>query len=425
MKYFKIANKGLLDIRLVSLMGGTTKRGNDYKIGKFGSGLKYALAWLIRNNIDFKIFIGNEPVKIETKQEFIQGTNFDVLYINGERTSISSSMGIDWEAWMIVREILCNAIDEGEFIKEITDAPMGQEGWTTFCLQLIDGIKDTVDKWDNYFLHDMKPIYETADFAIYPPSDKLSLYKNGVLIHREKETKKGVFSYDIKNASINELREYKGYMGMDITYIIKALDKRSAEIFLTNLNEDCFEHSMDYNYFGDWAQTWKDTIGQAKIISSEDLAQFRAKGVPIDESSLIVLPPTLYRSLSNRFDGISAVRRADKVSAFYETFDSELELKIKSALAILESCNYEVHPELKFIYGEFGNKNVFARVNTDEKTVMFSTELKNKSMFAIVACIIEEDAHFKTGHEDETRAFQQYWIDLYTKTLLEKNEVVL
>lgn len=35
MKYLKIQNKGLLDIRLVALMGGTTKADNQYKIGQF------------------------------------------------------------------------------------------------------------------------------------------------------------------------------------------------------------------------------------------------------------------------------------------------------------------------------------------------------------------------------------------------------
>ena len=44
MKYLKIRNRGELDIRLVSLMGGTTISGNSYKIGRFGTGLKYSLA---------------------------------------------------------------------------------------------------------------------------------------------------------------------------------------------------------------------------------------------------------------------------------------------------------------------------------------------------------------------------------------------
>jgi hypothetical protein len=72
MKYLGIRNDGVLDIRLVSLMGGTTKSTDKFKIGQFGTGLKYYLAYCVRNNIDFKIFCGEEEVKITTEIELIR-----------------------------------------------------------------------------------------------------------------------------------------------------------------------------------------------------------------------------------------------------------------------------------------------------------------------------------------------------------------
>lgn len=423
MKYLKIKNKGELDIRLVSLMGGTTKTGNSYKIGRFGTGLKYSLAYLVRNNIDFKIFIGEKEVKITTVKEEIQGTTFEIIYIDGQRSSITSTMGADWEGWMIVREIYCNALDEGEYEKEITQDLLGTAGCTTFYLQLVDEIKSTVDNWDSYFLHDVKPLYSCEKFAVYPPFDHLRLYKNGVLIHQEKEGDKPIFSYDIKDASINELREYKGYQFMDLNECIKNLDLKTTEIFLNNLKEDTYEYKLDFGYWGEFNENWKTVIGNAKIIAKDDLKSMRDRGVDIDEAAVLPLPQSLFDKLSHRFPGISAVRRADKVSAFYETFDAELELKIKSALAILETCGYDMNPELKFIYGVFGNPATFASVNMDTKIVMFSTELKHKPMFEIVACVIEENEHFVTGFGDLTRAFQTHFIHRYTKKLFEINNV--
>ena len=55
MKYLKIQNKGELDIRLVALMGGSTKTNDRYKIGKFGTGLKYTLAFLFRKIFQSKL----------------------------------------------------------------------------------------------------------------------------------------------------------------------------------------------------------------------------------------------------------------------------------------------------------------------------------------------------------------------------------
>ena len=79
MKYLRIANNGELDMRLVSLMGGTTKNRDEYKIGQFGSGLKYTLAYLLRRNLVFKIFIGEEAVKIGLETEVIRGEEFEII----------------------------------------------------------------------------------------------------------------------------------------------------------------------------------------------------------------------------------------------------------------------------------------------------------------------------------------------------------
>lgn len=113
MKYLKITNNGELDIRLVALMGGTTKSKDKFKIGQFGTGLKYTLAFLYRNNLDFKIFVGTDEVKLHTEKEIIRNETFEIICINGQRTSITTKMGEDWLAWMIVRELWCNALDEG------------------------------------------------------------------------------------------------------------------------------------------------------------------------------------------------------------------------------------------------------------------------------------------------------------------------
>ncbi len=426
MKYLKIQNDGELDVRLISLMGGTTKSGNSYKIGRFGTGLKYSLSFLIRNNIDFKIFVGEKEIPIETKSEVIQGTDFEILYIDGERSSISSSMGLDWEAWMIVREIWCNALDEGGSLREITENVTGEKGKTTFYLQNTSDIKQVTDKWSDYFIHDMKPIYENKenDFAIYPASDILKIYKQGVLIHQDK-SHKSVFSYDIKTAPINELREYRGSLTYDLVGIIKNLDKNCVELFLSSLKKDCYEYDMDYDWSMNFSKSWTEAIGQAKIISQKDIDSFKARQIPVDESSCIIVPDGLFKKLATEFPSISAVRRADKVSSFYETFDANLELKIKQGLVILETCGYFVNPELKFIYGVFGDPSVWAKINTDEKCIMFSQELSRKSLFEIVTTIVEENEHFVSGFVDCTRNFQQHFINLYTKTLLDLHEVKL
>lgn len=424
MKYLKIENKGLLDIRLIGLMGGTTKANDVYKIGQFGTGLKYVLSYLIRNNIDFKIFVGGVEIKITTETEVIREQEFNIISIDGKRTSITCQMGHDWKAWMIIREIWCNALDEGGALKEVTDDISGSEGTTTFFIQLTSEIREVLNDWDKYFIHNEQPLFENENFRIYNNKKRMRLYKQGVLIHEDEEH--SLFAYDIKGADINELREYKGSPSYDIARALCAISGKIIEYFLENCTNELYEGKMDYDWYGiKFADEWKSTIGNAKLIHQKAVNDIKSRGLDIDLSEVIIVPEKVYKALTKQFEGIGALRVADKINDFYEIHSTDLDLKIKSGLAILETCNYMVSPELKFIYGMFGDKRRLASVSLDKKEVLISERMLDKPMFNVVAMLIEGSEHFNTGLDDCSRPFQQHWIDLYTKTLLDKNKIQL
>jgi hypothetical protein len=424
MKYLKIQNDGILDIRLVALMGGTTKANDQYKIGQFGTGLKYTLAFLFRNNLDFKIFAGTEEVKLAIEIENIRGENFEIICINGQRTSITTKMGEDWRPWMILRELWCNALDEGGASKSIVTDCIGALNKTSFFIQIDKQVQDILDSWEKYFIHDKEPMYRGGNFAVYPGGDKLRLYKNGVLI-LEREGHPALFSYDVLNADINELREFKGYLQWEIAHALADANEKVATYFLENINDSYYEgsDSMTWDQWQTWGQSWKKVIGSAKLIHKKAKDDIEARGLEVDMTGIILVPKAIYSSLTKQFKGIGALTVAGKVGEFYENYDEKTENKVKQALVILEACNYNMHPELEFVYGWFEDKTVLARVSLDEKKIFISQAMLQKSLFTVVAMLIEENEHFNTGMQDKTREFQQHFINLYTRTLLAKNEV--
>lgn len=425
MKYLKIKNNGELDIRLVALMGGTTKSHDQYKIGQFGSGLKYTLAFLIRNNLSFKIYSGETLVNISTDKEMIRGEEFEIICINRQRTSITTRMGEDWSAWMIVRELWCNALDEGGAAWEQTTEIKGAQGETTFYIQIDKQIADVIKEWDKYFIHKQLPISVSAcgRFKVYPPSDCTRLYKQGVLIYENTKTK-SVFSYDIGDADINELREYKGSAACGMTKCLRDVNTKAASVFLENVTDDHYEGGMDYDWYLEaWGSAWTEVIGKGKLIYQQVLNDAKARGNNIDESDLIVVPKQVYKALTKQFDGIGALRMASNMGAFYEYYNAECESKIKQGLTILESCDYYLHPELTIHYGYFEDKSVMAQVNLDKKEIYISNTLIQKPLFNVVSILIEENEHFNTGMSDHTREFQQHFINLYTRQLLAANQI--
>lgn len=426
MKYLKIQNNGELDIRLVSLMGGSTKQNNQFKIGQFGSGLKYVLAYLFRNGIDFKIVIDGKQLDLGIVEETIQNTDFKIITVNGEKTSITTSMGLDWKPWMIIRELYSNALDEGGEVVEIVTEINNVANTTQFYIELTPEFLNVYNNWTNYFINKFIPIWDNNNYAIHAQEGPLRIYKQGILIKEYDE--KSLFNYDIKNASINELREYQGTTSCDLTACLFQLDcKRTINYFLTNLTEKHFEGNMDYDWswVGKFNDVWKEVIGNAKIIHQEALNKLKGAQPYQDYSDLIVVPKVLFKALTKQFDGISSLRVVDKINEFYEIIDADLELKVKQALVILEESSYFIHPELKFIFGEFGDKKVLAQINIDAKEILVSQKMKDKSMFDFVTMLIEENEHYQTGYSDNTREFQQHFIDLYTKSLLDKAEIKL
>lgn len=422
MKYLKIQNKGELDIRLVALMGGTTKASNKYKIGQFGTGLKYTLAFLFRNNLAFKIFVGENEIRVTTEKEIIKDEVFEIICINGQRTSITTKMGEDWQAWMIVRELWCNALDEGEATKEVTDETAGKDGYTTFYIQEDIQIRNVLKDWCKYFIHDQQPISKHGAYTLYPAGNRLCIYKQGVLIY-EHETRKSLFSYDVGNADINELREFKGSANCEIVHALLDANENAIEYVLNNINDEHYESEMDWDWYRSFSPNWERVIGNGKVITQKVLDEIEARGQYPDRSELIIVPQSLFTALSKQFKNVSAVYVAGKSGFFHEQYNEECENKIKQGLVILESCGYIFHNELVFKYGFFEDKRTMANIDIKEKIIRVSLAMVQKPLATVVAMLIEENEHFNTGLSDNTREFQQHFIDLYTRQLLASNSI--
>jgi len=418
MKYLKIQNNGELDIRLVALMGGTTKAKDEFKIGQFGTGLKYTLAYLIRNNVDFHIFVGETEVNIKTETENIKGEDFNIICINGNRTSITDKMGLEWKTWMIIRELWCNALDEGGALKESTEILQGKPDTTTFYIQVTEEVKKVMNEWKNYFIHDVNPLFTSDQYAIYPGGEDLRIYKQGVLIH-EVKGKKCVFNYDMKNASINELRQFMGSPSQAVFKCLQNATPNIVDYFLTNCTEKHYEGSdCDYNWYESWGKHWKETIGDAKLIHEEAIKGIKSRGLDIDTSNLVIVPKVVYKALTKEIKGISALRMSGKAHEFFESYNKSLDERLKQALVVLHETGYDFSPKIKFVYGVFGDKNILAQVNHDTHECFVSERMLQSTIFEIVAMLIEENEHIKTGYQDHTREFQTHFIKLYAKQLM-------
>lgn len=104
-------NEGILDINSIITFGVSVKE-KESAIGFFGTGLKYAIAVLLRNGCDIFIKSGEDVYGFSTDELIVRGHSFTVVMMNGSPLSFTTEYGKTWELWQAARELYSNCLDE-------------------------------------------------------------------------------------------------------------------------------------------------------------------------------------------------------------------------------------------------------------------------------------------------------------------------
>jgi len=278
LKYLKIENKGSFDINLATVVGFTTKRDDDSKVGKFGSGLKYSYPYLLRNNVDFKFFNGTKEVAFTSEK--IEGyhngniVTTDVVVINGTKTNISLDAGPDWKDWFVVREIVQNAVDEEEFSYSYAQDFEPREGYVQWYLP-ISYFKEVIFNWDDYFSFERKVVHEHFDYEdatlikyFHKPDKEAKpriFFKGffvGFLYHSSP------FDVSVDVCDINEYRLISNEYSVAMDLSKAALKNGTPELFIDlNTVENTFLFYAEHYLTSEFAFTQFAKSGVVEIIS--------------------------------------------------------------------------------------------------------------------------------------------------------------
>jgi hypothetical protein len=159
------SNPGTLEIDFVKMMGVSVKE-NDGAIGFFGTGLKYAMATALRLGGEMTIFTDGKRYEVRGRKMTLRDKEFTQVMLNDEPLGFTTELGKQWEAWMVVRELYNNALDEhGETMLQSGDlAENNLVGRTAIVLrgQLF------LDVWENrqqYFLSQVESRVHGSEFV--------------------------------------------------------------------------------------------------------------------------------------------------------------------------------------------------------------------------------------------------------------------
>ena len=222
-------NEGILDINSIITFGVSVKE-KESAIGFFGTGLKYAIAVLLRNGCDISIQSGEDVYDFGTEELIVRGKSFPVITMNGKPLSFTTEYGKTWELWQAARELYSNCLDEnGTVTDEIDDSFHGTQ------VVVIGDAFDLVWKERFTFLLSAPVLWANDSIEVCEgPSEYV--YYQGIRAYRLPTKSK--FTYNMKSHQrLTEDRALANWWGAqwDITWnIAKCDDKEILERVIIN-----------------------------------------------------------------------------------------------------------------------------------------------------------------------------------------------
>jgi hypothetical protein len=267
------SNPGLIDIEAVRTMGVSVK--NPGSFGFFGTGLKFAIATILRGGGSIEIYRGNDLIEISTQSRVIRGEPFDLIYLAGEPMGISTQLGKNWEPWMVLRELGCNAKDEGGDFFGMDESPAPASSAPSLSDCLADDHTVIAVRWaaldeayqargDLFLEIDGDPVLKTNHVEAYDrPSPYL--YYRGVRVFKLAKPSRLTYNL-ISDQRLTEDRSLANHYLADI-YIkaaIIAIDSRALAYSAITTGEGYHEFGLDFDGSDQASKAFLDAAFDAK-----------------------------------------------------------------------------------------------------------------------------------------------------------------
>lgn len=123
---------GLIPLDAFTQFAVHAKPNSDNPIGHFGTGLKYAVAIILRYGGTFKMWRGGVEYEFYTHQARFRGTNITTIrmrkrngigkWLKSYKLPFTVDLGRNWGLWQAYRELLSNTYDENGWVERKFDA---------------------------------------------------------------------------------------------------------------------------------------------------------------------------------------------------------------------------------------------------------------------------------------------------------------
>jgi hydroxymethylpyrimidine pyrophosphatase-like HAD family hydrolase len=378
-------NSGVIDIRAITTFGVSSKE-NDSAIGYFGTGLKYAIAVLLRNGCKVQIQAGKEIYNFSSIVEQVRVNSFEFITMNGEKLGFTTELGKNWELWQAYRELYCNCMDENGVVSTSLEAVSLEDfNPDNSTIVTVTG-KEFLDIHNNNreIILQTKPIAVLKGLAIHPGKSSF-IYYRGIKVYQLPKLSK--FTYNIlQDTKLTEDRTLADYWVTKYRMIQDIFNLKDTNIIkdIVTYSKDFLEGDFDFDIT-------PNNVTDEFTEYCKELVKSRNAGI-----SLSVL-----RYIKRTTDV--------EIDMYIDYTPNRLEDKaIAKAINFLEKLDYPVQEYKIRIVEDLGN-GVLGQAK--DETIFLSKILLVLGTKQIASCLLEEYIHLKFRFMDESRELQTYLFD--------------
>lgn len=250
---------GLLDVRGFTILGLHAKPNTDTPIGKFGSGLKYAVATLVRLGCKVQVFIGDTEYEFYTKNADFRGVGYKQLMMKKKKGFLSkwtyielpftTEFGRFWKAWQAFRELESNTRDECGYTGADPSIVDPRDYGQTVIIVSGEPYEEAYRDRDKVFLPEALTKREGDDRVQVFNEPSKFLYWRGIRV--ADLDKPSIYTYNIlADLELTEDRtiKYMFYAHSHIaSYIARSKDQKLINAVVSAKGE-VFEAKLDFDY---------------------------------------------------------------------------------------------------------------------------------------------------------------------------------
>lgn len=374
-------NPGLIEMAAVTTMGVSVKEG-DSPIGYFGTGLKFAIATILRIGGSITIWRDGIPHFFQTRPEEIRGKQFDLIWMDDEPLAFTTELGKNWKSWMAYRELASNCKDEGGYRERVNfgDDWQAQKGETVIEVEGLDDIHS--DRAS--ILLESSPVAICEEAEIHRGPSPFIFYR-GIRVHQL--ARPSFMKWNItRPLDLTEDRTAQNpwQIGLALERSIGALEDAELCRQIMTCGDQFFEHSLDIRHFGNPNETFGEV---ARLIS---MASENTKANP----SAI------------KYARESAIRHMKEGDGM--ALDDRQNAMLIRATNLLARAGYAVQ-DFPIICLDTLGPNIHGMAK--DGRIFIAAAAFEKGTRELAATIFEEYAHLRSGCNDASRDFQNWLID--------------